>query len=73
MTATLQINERHQNWPPIQLCGRHQNAHSLIKFSSYQILVTCIISNYQLPLQSKFSFKQQLPKIVCVLKLQQLR
>ena len=73
MTATIQINERHQNWPPIQLCERHQKAHSLIKFSSYQILVTYRISNYQLPLQSKFFFKQQLPKIVRVSKLQQLR
>ena len=26
MTATIQINERHQNWPPIQLYERHQNA-----------------------------------------------
>ena len=26
MTATIQINERHQIWPPIQLYERHQNA-----------------------------------------------
>ena len=71
MTATIQINERHQNWPPQFKFTNVISMPSKMKLNSYQNLVTFNFSNYQPPLQSKFLFQTTFAEIRLQLKLHQ--